>query len=102
MPKKNYHEEHFDYHTACRSYDAKTEIDALSFDIEQVLETIESDSLEPSNNKLIQYSLIEKIQNLESKNYDYTVLSEICREINSSYMHGNLIATALLVRTLLN
>ena len=84
------------------AYDAKAEIDALSFDIEQILETIDSDSLEPSNNKLIHHSLIEKIQNLENKNYDFTVLSEICREINSSFMHGNLIATALLLRTLLN
>ena len=42
------------------AYDAKAEIDALSFDIEQILETIDSDALEPSNNNLQSSSNQEK------------------------------------------
>jgi hypothetical protein len=46
--------------------------------------------------------LIARLEGLKSSTYDVGALVRMCEEINSSYAHGNVLAAALLMRTVLN
>jgi hypothetical protein len=47
-------------------------------------------------------SRIEEIRNLASPDFDFQKLIRLCEELNSSYHEGNLYATAMLTRALLD
>jgi hypothetical protein len=85
------------------AYDAKAEIDAMLPDIEQVLDNLDDEAVGTATGSwLVDPSLISRLEGATSSTYDLSVLVRICKEINSSYAHGNLIATALLMRGVLN
>lgn len=85
------------------AYDAKAELDALLPDIEAALEILDGTSLGGSSNLwIVDPQLVSQIAELEVSSVDLLFLARICREINSSYAHGNILATALLMRTVLN
>ncbi|HEV2315167.1 MAG TPA: hypothetical protein VGR94_07665 [Candidatus Acidoferrales bacterium] len=85
------------------AYDAKAELDALLPDIEAALEILDETSLGGGANLwIVDPQLVSQIAELEVSSVDLSFLARICREINSSYAHGNILATALLMRTVLN
>ena len=84
-------------------YDASAELDALFPDIEDALEVFDETGISAGANLwIIEPSLMTKLEEVESSSMDVASLVRMCREINSSYSHGNILATALLMRTVLN
>jgi hypothetical protein len=85
------------------AYDAKAEMDALLPDIEDALGHLDEISLRGGADlPIIDASLIERLSTLPSNTIDVTTLARMCKEINSSYSHGNILAAVLLMRTVLN
>ena len=84
-------------------YDAHAEIDALLPDVEALLERTEEGSFSVATNAwIIESGLIDRLATAQSVKLDVRLLVQICREINSCFAHGNVVATALLMRTVLN
>ena len=84
-------------------YAAKAELDAVGFEIEEILEHINDDHLLPGANVfIVEAALITRLEALSAGTYDVASLVRMCREINSSFAHNNVLAVALLMRTILN
>lgn len=84
-------------------YEAKAELDALLPDIEAALERVDDSSLAVGNSAwIIEPKLIDQLSAVTSVNQDVTFLVQMCREINSCFAHGNVVATTLLMRAVLN
>jgi hypothetical protein len=84
-------------------YDAHAEIDALIPDIEALLERADEDSLLVRTNAwIVESSVIDQLATAKSAKLNVGILLQMCREINSSIAHGNVIATTLLMRAVLN
>jgi len=84
-------------------YDARAHLDALLPDIEDVLELHDEVGMPPGANLwIVEPTLISRLVDLESSSVDAATLVRICKEINLSYAHGNVLATVLLMRTVLN
>ena len=84
-------------------YDAKARLDAILPDIEAALDDPTSPLGEPAPQYcLVSRTLIDALAGVESSAFDTTKLIGYCMEINSSFYHGNVIATLLLMRTVLN
>lgn len=84
-------------------YAAKAELDAIILEIEEVLEHFDGEGLSSSANVfIVDPSLIGRLEESKSSNYDVASIVRMCREINSSFAHGNVLAVALLMRTVLN
>jgi hypothetical protein len=85
------------------AYDAKAEIDALWLDVEPILEFLDDGRPEEVLvGYLVNPSIIDKLKHVKSKAHDPMLLAQMCKEINSSFSHGNLIAATLLMRAVLN
>jgi hypothetical protein len=85
------------------AYDAKAELDALIPDIETVLEFADNIGASAGVNMcIVEPSLIARLAEKKSNAVDVGTLIKMCREINSSYAHCNILATVLLMRTVLN
>jgi len=85
------------------AYEAKAELDALLPDIEAALELLNDAGFSAGGNLwIIEPTLITRLEKLESSRVDVASLVRMCNEINSSYAHGNVLATALVMRTVLN
>jgi hypothetical protein len=85
------------------AYDAKAELDALIPDIEAVLEYTDDAAVSGGDHRwIVDSALIARLAEKQSGAVDVGSLVKMCREINSSYAHGNVLATALLMRTVLN
>jgi hypothetical protein len=85
------------------AYAADDEIKPLLFDIEDALEHVANEGMTSGSNRwIVESSLVTRIEELKSKAIDVGTLARMCREINSSYAHGNILATLLLMRTVLN
>ena len=85
------------------AYDARAELDALLPDIESALERADEHTLAAGGNAwIIDPALIERLSSAESSTLDLGYLVRMCREINSCFAHGNLVATTLLMRAVLN
>lgn len=85
------------------AYDAKAELDALIPDIEAALELVTDAGVNSGVNRwIVESGLIARLAEKKSGAADIGSLVKMCREINSSYAHGNILATALLMRTVLN
>lgn len=84
-------------------YDAKAEFDALIPDIEAALEFADDGAVGSGANRwIIEPGIIARLTEANSSAVDVGTLAKMCREINSSYAYGNILATALLMRTVLN
>lgn len=85
------------------AYDAKAELDALIPDIETALEFADEGSgSRGAHSWIVESGLIAQLSEKKSSALDVGSLVRMCKEINSSYAHGNILATALLMRTVLN
>jgi hypothetical protein len=85
------------------AYDAKAELDALLPDIEAALEQADESVLAVGGSAwIIDPALIDQLSTATSPDLDVTFLVRMCREINSCFAHGNLVATTLLMRAVLN
>jgi len=84
-------------------YAAKAELDAVVFEIEEALEHFDGDQPLPGANVfIVAPALITRLEALTASTYDVASLVRMCREINSSFAHDNVLAVALLMRTVLN
>ncbi len=70
-------------------------------EIEDALETL-NEAGAPVRGYIVDPALIAGLSKLKAAQLDVTSLAQMCREINSSYTHGNVLATVLLMRTGLN
>lgn len=85
------------------AYDARGELDALLPDIEAALENADESALAVGGSAwIIDPGLIERLSHAQSRGLDIAFLVQMCREINSCFAHGNLVATILLMRAVLN
>ncbi len=85
------------------AYEAKAELDALIPDIEAALEFADDAGVSSGGNTwIVESGLIARLAQKKSDAADVGSLVKMCREINSSFAHGNILATALLMRTVLN
>lgn len=84
-------------------YEANAELDTLLPDIEIAIADIDADLLNIGTAaKIVEPTVIERLEALCSKDFDTAVLVRLCKEINSCFFHGNIVATALMMRTVLN
>lgn len=85
------------------AYDASAKLDAIIPEIQAALEHLDDDGLSiGSTAYIVDPALITRLDALKSSTYDVAALVRMCREINSSHAHGNVLAVALLMRTVLN
>lgn len=85
------------------AFDAKAELDALLPDIEDALELLDEAGMPAGANLwIINPALIGRLAEMGSNRVDVASLVRMCREINSSHAHGNVLATVLVMRTVLN
>ena len=84
-------------------YDARAKLDAIIPEIQAALEHLTDDGFSPSTTAyIVDPALIARLDALKSSTYDVSALVRMCREINSSLAHQNVLAVALLMRTVLN
>ena len=84
-------------------FEASAELDALLPDIEAALDSLDDDGLSVGANRwIVDPALIKQLSALESSRVDVASLVRMSREINSSLAHGNILAVALVMRTVLN
>lgn len=85
------------------AFDANAELDALLPDIEDALELLDEAGMRAGANLwIINPDLIGRLAKMESNRVDVASLVRMCREVNSSHAHGNVLATVLVMRTILN
>jgi len=83
-------------------YESKAHLDAVCVDIDAELnDTTAPGSIAPRTS-LVAPQLIEDLSKANSNQFDITKLTGYCKEINSSFYHGNVVASLLLMRTVLN
>jgi len=76
---------------------------ALLPDIEAALELRDAGGLSAGTNLwIVAPDLITRLAEVESDRVDIASLVRMCKEINSSHEHGNVLAAVLLMRTVLN
>ncbi len=83
-------------------YDARAKLDAIIPEIQAALEHLADDGFSTGTTAIVDPALIVRLDALKSSKYDVAALVHMCKEINSSYAHGNVLAVALLMRTVLN
>ena len=84
-------------------YEANAEVAALLYDIEDALKHYDSSSIPvPTSSNIIHWTVVERLQDVHSGRFDIAFLVRLCEEINSCFAHGNIVATALMMRTVLN
>ena len=84
-------------------YDANSELESLLYDIEDVLNHVDSNSFSTATaSYIIQSTVVNRLQEASSPRFDTAFLVRLCKEINSCFSHGNIVATALTMRTVLN
>lgn len=84
-------------------YDATAKLDAIIPEIQAALEHLADDGFSTGTTAyIVDPALIARLDTLKSSTYDVAALVRICKEINSSHAHGNVLAVALLMRTVLN
>ena len=84
-------------------YEASAEVEALLYDIESALNRYDETTADvDANLYIIQPTVIERLQAVPSKRFNTSFLVRLCKEINSCFANGNIVATALTMRTVLN
>lgn len=84
------------------AYDAHSEIVALLPDIEAALENCDDIPSTVTSKSIVDTQIIRCLELATSESFDFQLLARICKEINSCYFHGNIVATLLLMRAVLN
>lgn len=85
------------------AYEAHAEIESLLPDIEAALEQCDEAALATGTSAwIVNPSLIEGLAQTSSSTVDVEFLVKLCKEINSCFAHGNMVATILLMRAVLN
>lgn len=85
------------------AYEARSRLDALLPEMKAALEILDDGGIATALNVfIVDPAVVNRLETLKSSSYDVTSLVRICREISSSYSHGNVLAVALLMRTVLN
>jgi hypothetical protein len=82
-------------------YNAKAEIDVVLPDILSAAMFPNEDEPAPADN-FVSPALITRMKGLPAGTFDTRKLVAYCRELNSSYYHGNVVACLLLIRTIMN
>ena len=90
-----------EYNDIFSVYDANAEVESLLYDIEEALEHADIGSLATAS-QIVQPTVIDRLQEASSHRFDTSFLVRLCNEINSCFAHGNMVATALTMRTVLN
>jgi hypothetical protein len=83
-------------------YESKAHLDAVCVDIRTELEFPTSPESAAMKTSLVAPQLIEDLSKVKPGQFDPTKLTGYCKEINSSFYHGNTVACLLLMRTVLN
>ncbi|MGB7415283.1 MAG: hypothetical protein WA902_13845 [Thermosynechococcaceae cyanobacterium] len=84
-------------------YEANAELETLLAEIESALANADTGILNTGTAAhIIQTDVISRLESALSDQYDTTFLVCLCKEINSSFAHGNIISTALTMRAVLN
>jgi hypothetical protein len=83
-------------------YESRAHLDAVCVDINAELNNPTPAGPAPSRTSLVVPQLIEDLSKLKPGQFDATKLTGYCKEINSSFYHGNVVACLLLMRTVLN
>lgn len=82
-------------------YDAMAEVDAVLPDILSV--ALNPGTEDPGLSEyFISQSLIDRLEGIADSDLNADKLCGYCRELNSSYYHGNIVACLLLIRTIMN
>lgn len=85
------------------AYQAKAELDGLIPDVEDAIENLDETAGSIGGNRwIVNPDIVATLEQIASAKFDTKFLARLCQEINSCYGHGNVIATALLMRSLLN
>ncbi len=86
------------------AYDAHAEVEALLPDIEAALDERSEDWPVSGGlqNWIIDPELVERLALLRSSQFSLSFTVTMCNEINSSFRNGNVVATILLMRAVLN
>jgi hypothetical protein len=85
------------------AFEARAEVDALLPDIEDALAVLGGVGKSAGANLwIVDPALIGILKGMTPGRVDVDTLVRICEEINSSLAHGNVLAAALLMRTVLN
>jgi hypothetical protein len=84
------------------AFDAKAELDGLTTDLEEALEVADSSPRQLHAGWIVDPDLISKIERSNGNRLNVTHLVRVLREINSSLVHGNVVATVPLMRAVLN
>jgi hypothetical protein len=85
------------------AYQAKAELDGLIPDIEDAIEQLDEFGATGSANMwIVAPEIVAHLEQTASTRFDTQFLARLCQEINSCWSHGNVIATALLMRSVLN
>lgn len=94
---------HVDVDSIYTAYDARAELDALLPDIEIALAATDDNALVSAGRAwIVDTTLIDQLSQAKIPSFDLVFIVHLCREINSCFAHGNVIATALLMRAVLN
>ncbi len=94
---------HIEIDNLYSAYEAKAEIDALLPVIETAMQQSgEAIFTSRSSSWIVNPTLIDEIERASSTTLDLALLLHLCREVNSCFAHGNIIATVLLMRAVLN
>jgi hypothetical protein len=83
-------------------YESKAHLDAVCVDVRTELEFPTSLDSGAVNTSLVAPSLVDELGKVKNASFDVTKLMGYCKEINSSFAHGNVVACLLLMRTVLN
>ena len=92
-----------DVNSIYTAYEARGELDALLADIEAALERADDSALAVDGSAwIIDPGLVERLSSTRSSKFDVAFLVRMCRQINSCFARGNFLATALMMRAVLN
>lgn len=84
-------------------YETSAELETLLMDIEDTLVYTDKSTLSIGASKqIIKPTLIDSLAQIPSSEFDMKSLVCLCKEINSCFAHGSIIATALTMRAVLN
>jgi hypothetical protein len=84
------------------AFDAKAELDALATDLEEALDVADASPRQLHAGWIVDPDLISKIEQSNGSRLNVVHLVRVLREINSSFAHGNVVGTVLLMRAVLN
>ncbi|MCC7336831.1 MAG: hypothetical protein IT422_17200 [Pirellulaceae bacterium] len=84
-------------------YEANAELESLLADIESGLANANADVFNiGSAAQIVQTGLISRLESATTQQFNTDFLVRLCKEINSSFAHGNIVSTALTMRAVLN